>query len=42
MLYNSHNLFFFFLTNTFKEKAVDTEEVLNQAKETQSLGVGFS
>lgn len=42
MLYNSHNLFFFFLTNIFQEKAVNTEKVLNQVKETQSLGVGFS
>ena len=41
MLCNSHNIFFF-LTNTFKEKAVDTEEVLNQVEETQSLGMGFS
>ena len=33
---------FFFLTNTFKEKVVNTEKVLNQVKETQPLGVGFS
>ena len=43
MLYNSHNLFFFFfLTDIFKEKVVNTEKVLNQVKETQSLGGGFS